>query len=671
MSDPEKDRPDTRPPGDDRTRIAPSDPAADGPPQGEATRIADTEAPPEAPVDIVQPGVLINDNYRILDTVSAGGMGEVYRAENIFTGDPVAVKIILPNLARDESIIDLFRREARILVQMRDDAIVRYHNFVRDKGLDRYCLIMEFVDGQHLWDRVKQAGALDTDQALVLLRRLAKGLAQAHARGVTHRDLSPDNVILRDNRIEEAVLIDFGIARSTELGDGLAGRFAGKFKYIAPEQMGHGRGEVGPAADVYGLALMIAAAVRGEPLDMGTNIVDASEARRSIPDLTGISHRVYPLLQHMLEPDPEMRPRDMEALLNILDDPSHLPARYRMPLWHARPASAPSTAQDEDEVTGSLGRLSRTSTRSDLDSSSPFAGLEPPPPAATPVQTARKPRPWLLAGAAAALLAAGAGAFLLWGDPPAPETPAQIAEAEPDDLPPLPARDIQTRDGFLAEQAVVPCTFVSRIPAGADAGKLGALSDHPQSFDELLRAYSGQFGTSPAVVFAQTTQAQCAALDFAHALSGRVAAPPALSLDMASTISGESVSGRIRELRGRSLWLFVVSSKGGLYDLSSTAMAQADGSFAFDFGISLAADEVGPQPQLVMALASDTPLASVAAAPAGSNAGTLLPLVMDEIRRNGGDAALDLALLTVGPDLPPEAEPDEAEPDGDAAPGSP
>ncbi|MDN3713702.1 protein kinase [Paracoccus cavernae] len=108
-------------------------------------------------------------------------MGEVYRAENLFTGDPVAVKIILPNLARDESIIDLFRREARILVQMRNDAIVRYHNFVRDRGLNRYCLIMEFVDGQHLWNYVHERGTLDVDQALVLMRRLANGLAEAHA----------------------------------------------------------------------------------------------------------------------------------------------------------------------------------------------------------------------------------------------------------------------------------------------------------------------------------------------------------------------------------------------------------------------------------------------------------------------------------------------------------
>ncbi|MDN3713703.1 hypothetical protein QWZ10_21620 [Paracoccus cavernae] len=105
--------------------------------------------------------------------------------------------------------------------------------------------------------------------------------------GVTHRDLSPDNVILRENRIDEAVLIDFGIARSTELGDGLNGRFAGKFKYIAPEQLGHGRGEIGPAADVYGLALMIAAALRGMPLDMGNSVVEASEARRRIPISTG------------------------------------------------------------------------------------------------------------------------------------------------------------------------------------------------------------------------------------------------------------------------------------------------------------------------------------------------------------------------------------------------
>src|SRR5690606_14325178 len=127
-------------------------------------------------------------------------------------------------------------------------------------------------------------------------------------------------------------LIDFGIARSTELGDGLAGRFAGKFKYIAPEQLGHWGGEIGPRADVYGLALLIAAAARGKPLEMGDSVVSASAARQAIPDLTGVSHRLFPLLQHMLEPDPQRRPRDMAEVLRIMDDPVLLPAQYRLPL---------------------------------------------------------------------------------------------------------------------------------------------------------------------------------------------------------------------------------------------------------------------------------------------------------------------------------------------------
>lgn len=650
---------------DDRTRIAA--------PPGDAAQPPDA-APPAPPVaEIVAPGVLINDNYRILNLVSAGGMGEVYRAENIFTGDPVAVKIILPNLARDESIIDLFRREARILVQMRDDAIVRYHNFVRDKGLDRYCLIMEFVEGRHLWDRIQNAAPLDADQALVLMRRLARGLAQAHARGVTHRDLSPDNVILRDDRIDEAVLIDFGIARSTELGDGLNGRFAGKFKYIAPEQLGHAGGEIGPPADVYGLALMIAAAMRGTPLEMGSSVVEASEARRQIPDLTGISHRVYPLLQHMLEPTPSERPRDMDMLLRIMDDPTHLPARYRMPLWQVRDAHAAGSAglslapgQAGGQTLGQTsGQISGIGLPDSPDSDSPFAAIRSGAVAEPAVAAKPARRGWLAAVAAVAVAGAAVGGWFIWGRDGAPVDPV-VTPTTPD-LPDtqrhaaLPPRDVETRDGFLAEQPLPGCTVAMRLASGPDAGKIGILADGPRDLSALQQAYSTRFGTSPAVVPMQIRAPQCAALDFIGALSGRAAMPPTLSLDAAETESGGAVSGRIRDLAGRSLWLFVVSPKGGVYDLSSTAVAQADGSFAFDFGISLAADETGPQPQLIVALASNLPLTSVAAAPAGSNADVLMPLVLDEIAANGGDAALSAAVMAV---ISPKTEqmPDETPP---------
>ncbi|MDF3605062.1 hypothetical protein PE067_02125 [Paracoccus sp. DMF-8] len=107
-----------------------------------------------------------------------------------------------------------------------------------------------------------------------------------------------------------------------------------------------------------------------------------------------------------------------------------------------------------------------------------------------------------------------------------------------------------------------------------------------------------------------------------------------------------------------------MSPKGAIYDLSSTAQPQADSSFTFDFGISLAADENGPQPQLIVALASATPLATVAAAPSATGADLLLPLVLDEIASNGTQAALDIAILTVTPaeeSTMPGIAPDPAE----------
>lgn len=645
--------PELPPASADATRIATS---ALVPPDA-GTRIAEIQPQPVA--QVVAPGVLINDNYRVLKTISAGGMGEVYRAENIFTGDPVAVKIILPGLARDQAIIDLFRSEARILVQMRDDAIVRYHNFVRDRGLDRYCLIMEFVEGQHLWDYVEAHGPLDADQALILIRRLAHGLAEAHGRGITHRDLSPDNVILRDNRLDEAVLIDFGIARSTELGDGLGGRFAGKFKYIAPEQLGHGRGEIGPRADIYGLALMIAAALRGKALEMGSSVVEASDARRRIPDLSGISHRLYPLLQHMLEPDPERRPEDLAAVLRILDDPSHLPSRYRLPLWQEAEPGASGQAQSSlapVALTGALGPSGFVTGASlaEVDSASPFGALlpDPPAPAVTPRRSVA--RHWVYAGLVVLAAFAGAGGFYAMrnGPAPAPLDPALTDPVVPKKaLAPttlaLPARNLALRDGFLADQPLPPCTFASQIATGANAGKIGVLADGPRDLAAMQARYSAQFKTSAALFVGEITLAQCPALDLLRALSGRAAAPPVLSLDELVVTSGGETSGRIRDLNGRSLWLFLVSPKGGVCDLSRIVTAQADGSFTFQFGISLAADETGAQPQLLLALASEKPLASVAAAPSGSDAGKLLPFALDEIVQNGGQSALAVARMEV------------------------
>jgi eukaryotic-like serine/threonine-protein kinase len=274
-------------------------------------------------------GTLINNNYKIEQLISAGGMGEVFRGTNVFSGDSVAIKIVLQSLAHDPKVAALFKREAKVLCQLADQAIVRYYNFVHDAALDRFCLIMEFIDGMPLSDHVKVSGPLSLAESKRLLKRLALGLERAHKMEVVHRDLSPDNVMLKGGTIDDAVLIDFGIAKSTEMSEAtLFGQMAGKFKYVSPEQLGHFGGHIGARTDIYGLALLMAAAIRGEPIDMGSSVFEAVNARRAIPDLSGIYPELQPLFAHMLEPDPEMRPENMGQVIRFLERPQDLPGRY-------------------------------------------------------------------------------------------------------------------------------------------------------------------------------------------------------------------------------------------------------------------------------------------------------------------------------------------------------
>lgn len=260
-------------------------------------------------------GTELNQTYRIDSLLGVGGMGEVFRGHNIQTGDPVAIKVVLPEFAQDETILGLFRKEARILNHLNHEAIVRYYVFSIDPVLSRPYLAMEFVDGPSLAAHVKNA-PLTVPEFMPLLRRLADGLHRAHGAGVIHRDMSPDNVILPDGLVQNAKIIDFGIARSANVGGEtlLGGSFAGKYSFVSPEQLGLYGGEVTPKSDIYSLALVMAAAMRGRPLEMSGSQVDVLEKRRSVPDLSGIPKQFHPVLSAMLMPDPAKRPTDMAAI---------------------------------------------------------------------------------------------------------------------------------------------------------------------------------------------------------------------------------------------------------------------------------------------------------------------------------------------------------------------
>ena len=266
------------------------------------------------------PGVVLNHIYEVRRFIARGGMGEVYEGVNVNTDERVAIKVILTHLATDPAVQALFRREARTLTRLSHPGLAQYRVLAQEPALDILYIVTEFVDGGQLTDCIGKITP-DADELERLLRRLAAGLAAAHELGTIHRDISPDNVLLPGGRLDQAKIIDFGIAKSldasskTIVGDG----FAGKLGFVAPEQFGDFDRQIGPWTDVYSLGLLILTVAAGRPLDMGSTLVDAIDKRRCGPDLTPLPQRLRPVIERMLAPDPQNRFRSMEEVLDALD----------------------------------------------------------------------------------------------------------------------------------------------------------------------------------------------------------------------------------------------------------------------------------------------------------------------------------------------------------------
>ncbi|MFD1987415.1 protein kinase [Mesorhizobium newzealandense] len=269
------------------------------------------------------PGVRLNDTYQLDEHLASGGMGDVYRGHNIETGEPVAIKTVRPELVGDEKVFELFRKEGTILGRLNHPTIVRYYSFSRDPKIGRPYLVMEFVEGQSLAERLK-AAPLSLEETRQLFGPVAGGLALAHKAGVIHRDLSPDNIILQHGNVTDPKIIDFGIARAASSGEHtiLGDSFAGKFSFVSPEQLGLLGRQVTNRSDIYSMGLVMAAALRGKPLDMGSFPADVIEKRGTVPDLSDIDISLRPLLAAMLQPDPENRPRSMTQIAHWLQLPA-------------------------------------------------------------------------------------------------------------------------------------------------------------------------------------------------------------------------------------------------------------------------------------------------------------------------------------------------------------
>ncbi len=270
------------------------------------------------PSDIFQPGDLLNNTYRIESILGRGGTSEVYKARNDISGRFTAIKVLKSEFSGDEGYLTLMRREEEIR-EIRHDAIVRYsENHRTPSGL--IYLVMDYVDGPALDLKMKQGGMSAPDLVQVC-RRVADGLKVAHSRRIIHRDLSPDNIILRGGVPSEAVIIDFGIAKDANPGAQtiVGNEFAGKYAYAAPEQLS---GHTDARSDLYALGALLLATFRGKRPDIGANPMEVLKKKALPLDTQGVPEPLKTLIDKMGQPDPANRYQSADELLAAIDNPA-------------------------------------------------------------------------------------------------------------------------------------------------------------------------------------------------------------------------------------------------------------------------------------------------------------------------------------------------------------
>ncbi|MGD0164164.1 MAG: serine/threonine-protein kinase [Candidatus Sulfotelmatobacter sp.] len=249
------------------------------------------------------PGRLLAGRYRIIALLGKGGMGEVYRADDLTLGQPVALKFLPDEAARDEGLLERFKNEVRIARRVSHPNVCRVYDVGEVEGHTFFT--MEYVDGEDLASLLRRIGRLPEDKALDIARQLCAGLAAAHTKGVLHRDLKPANIML-DGR-GQVVITDFGLAGVADQIHGAEVR-SGTPAYMAPEQLA-GK-EVSTRSDIYSLGLVLYEVFTGKrafsPESMRVHS-DRTLSRPSsvVKDLNPVIERV---ILRCLETEPSARP---------------------------------------------------------------------------------------------------------------------------------------------------------------------------------------------------------------------------------------------------------------------------------------------------------------------------------------------------------------------------
>ncbi|HSA93861.1 MAG TPA: serine/threonine-protein kinase, partial [Terriglobales bacterium] len=284
-------------------------------------------------------GMVIRGKYEIVEKIGAGGMGSVYRAKHLAFNEVRAIKVVSSRLLEDESLLRRFKTEAIVTRKLQHPNAVRVDDLdTTDDG--RPFIVMEFVQGRDLRKVIEQEGPMPAGRALGIIRQVCAALDAAHALGITHRDIKPDNILLvkQPDGSETVKVLDFGIAKVREgamdVGAGYTatktGMVVGTPQYLSPEQaLGKSGDAIDGRSDLYSLGIVLYEMLTGQlPFESDTpmglllhHIQTVPRAPHEVrPDL-GISPGLSAVLMRALEKNRDLRFQTAGEMLRALEQP--------------------------------------------------------------------------------------------------------------------------------------------------------------------------------------------------------------------------------------------------------------------------------------------------------------------------------------------------------------
>src|SRR5205814_298087 len=252
-------------------------------------------------------GTVFDGRYKIVRKLGAGGMADVYLAEDQELGRLVAIKILNDRHAADDQFIERFRREAKNAAGLSHPNIVSIYD--RGEAEGTYYIAMEFLDGRSLKELIVGRGPAPVNVSVEYVRQILSALRFAHRHGIVHRDIKPHNVLVdREGRVK---VTDFGIARAGTSQMTEAGSIVGTAQYLSPEQARGG--EVDQRSDLYSLGVVLYELLTGQtPFDGDTPVEIAMKHLSNVPQQPSalrkdIPHELDMVVMRALAKDPEDR----------------------------------------------------------------------------------------------------------------------------------------------------------------------------------------------------------------------------------------------------------------------------------------------------------------------------------------------------------------------------